>query len=286
MLSWSDDTRRPSRRMVLRAGSAGLATSLVGNAVCGPASVATADPRVADIVRAGTLRVGLGLGVLTQAIKNPVTGELRGAALEIARALAARIGVRLVTVEFPRPGATLEGLRTNAWDLAFNVVDPARKGQVDFSHDFWLSDLTYLVAPGSPVRNVADADQPGVRIAVPRGDGSDLYLSRMLKRAELVRTESHAAAVDLLRTGGADAKASPRYVLMTEAQGLPGSRVLDEGFADISYAAMVPKGQVARLAYINEFVEDAKASGAVKRIIDSLGLQGARVAPPEKSGLR
>ena len=246
----------------------------------------TQDPRIADLIRAGELRVGLGLGVLMQAVKNPTTGELHGAALEMARALAARIGVKLVTVEYPRPGAVIDGVRTNAWDLSFLVINPARMAEVDFSHPFLQSDYTYLVAPGSPIRGVADADRTGVRIAVPRGDGSDLYLSRTLKRAELVRTDSHAAAMDLLRTGGADAKASPRFVLVTESPEVPGSRVLDEGFADISFAAVVPKGRAARLAYVNQFVEDAKASSLVKRIIESLGLQGVKVAPAEKLGLR
>ena len=166
------------------------------------------------------------------------------------------------------------------------MVNPARMAEVEFSHPFLQSDYTYLVAPGSPVRSVADVDQAGIHIAVPRGDGSDLYLSRTLKRAVLVRTDSHAAAVGLLRTGGADAKASPRFVLVTESPEVPGSRVLDGGFADISFAAVVPKGQVTRLSYINEFVEDAKASGVVNRIIESLRLQGVKVAPAEKLGLR
>jgi polar amino acid transport system substrate-binding protein len=243
---------------------------------------ATQDPRVADLVRAGELRVGLGLGVLMQAVKNPTTGELRGAALEMARALAAQIGVPLVIVEYPRRRAVLDGLRSNAWDVSFLVIDPARMDEVDFSHPFLQSDYTYLVPPGSPIRSVADADQTGIRIAVPRGEGSDLYLSRTLNRADLVRTDSHAAAVDSLRTGGADAKAASRFVLMTERSAVPGSQVLDNGFADISFAAIVPKGQAAQLAYVNEFVEDAKASGLVERIIESLGLQGVKIAPAEK----
>jgi polar amino acid transport system substrate-binding protein len=243
---------------------------------------ATQDPRVADLVRSGELRVGLGLGVLMQAVKDPTTGELRGAALEIARALAARVGVRPVNIEYLRPGAVMEGLRTSAWDVSFLTVDPSRMEQVDFSHAILLSDFTYLVAPGSAIRSVADADQTGVRIAVPRGDVADLYLSRQLKRAELVRADSHPAAVDLLQSGGADAKASPRFTLVIEASALPGSRVLDDDFTDVSFAAVVPRGQAARLAYINEFVEDAKASGLVKRVIESLGLQGVKVAPAEK----
>ena len=178
--------------------------------------------------------------------------------------------------------ASVDGLRTNAWDVSFLGIDPDRIKQVDFSHPLFQSDMTYLVAPGSPIQSVADADQTGIRIAVPKGDQSDLYLSRTLIRAKLIRTDSHAAAVDLLRTRGADAKASPRYVLMAELPAVPGARVLDEGFADHPFAAIAPKGHAARLAYVNEFVEQAKASGLAKRIIDSLGLKGVvRVAPPK-----
>jgi polar amino acid transport system substrate-binding protein len=242
----------------------------------------TSDPRIADIQRAGELRVGIGLGVLMQAIKNPATGELRGAALELAKSLATRMGVKLVLVEYPRPGAVMEGLRTKAWDVAFLVFDPERASVVDFSNIFLQSDLTYLTGPGSKIRSSADADQAGVRIATPRGDGSDLFLTRMLKHAELIRTEGHAAAVDLVRNGGADGKASPRFVLATELPSVPGGKILEGGFNVISYAAIVPKGQAARLAYINEFVEDAKTSGLVARTIDSLGLQGVRVMAAEK----
>lgn len=127
------------------------------------------DPRVADLVRAGRLRVGLGLGASLSAIKDPATGEVRGPALDLARALAARIGIELQAVEYPRPGAVLEGVRTNAWDVGFLVIDPARAAEVDFSPPYMQSDFTYLVPAGSSIRNVADADQPGVRIAVPRG---------------------------------------------------------------------------------------------------------------------
>jgi len=266
----------------------GLAIALsIAMGIGGKAAFAQAsDPRMADLVSAGEMRVGLGLGVLMSAVKNPATGELRGAALELGRALARKIGVRLVTIEYPRPGAVLEGAQTNAWDVSFLVFDPERAAQVDFSHIILKSDYTYLVAPGAHVGSVADADQPGIRIAVPRGDGSDLYLTRTLRQAKLIRTESHAAAVELLRTGGADAKASPRFVLATEASSLPGSRLLESGFAEISYAAIVPKGRTARLAYVNEFVEESKTSGLVEGIIETLGLQGVTVAPVEKLSLR
>ncbi len=183
------------------------------------------DPRVADLVRTGRVRVGLGLGSLGSAIKDPVTGEVRGPALDLARALAARIGIELQSVEYPRPGAVMEGVRTNAWDVAFLGIDPARAAQVDFSPPYMQSDYTYLAPAGSSIRNVADADRPAVRIAVPRGDASDLTLSRILKQAELVRADSTAAADDLWRTGRADVRAGVRLNLLEASAPLPGSRV-------------------------------------------------------------
>jgi polar amino acid transport system substrate-binding protein len=102
----------------------------------------------------------------------------------------------------------------------------------------------------------------------------------MLQRAELVRTDGEAAAADLLRTGRAHARAAARLALLEEAAMLHGSRVLDDGFGAISFAALVPKGHPGRLAYVGEFVEEAKASGLVRRAIESAGLRGVEVAPP------
>ena len=239
------------------------------------------DPRVADIVQAGALRTGLGLGSLTTATRDTATGEVKGPALELGRALAARIGVPFVAVEYPRPGAVIDGLRGNAWDIAILIIDPVRAEQVDFSNPFMQTDLTYLVTSGSTIQTVADADQAGIRIAVARGDTSDLQLSRTLKRAELVRTDSIAAALELLRTGSVNAMALNRPSLIAQSAALPGLRVLSDGFADITSGIAVPKGHEDRLAYINAFIEEAKASGLINRMIERLALQGVRAAPPE-----
>lgn len=238
------------------------------------------DPRIADLVQAGALRVGVGLGSLTTAMKDPATGEVKGPALELGRALAARIGTPFVAVEFPRPGAVVDGLRTNPWDVTALIVDPARAELVNFSNPFLQSDLTYLVAAGSKLQSVADADQPGIRIGAARNDSSDLQLTRMLKRAELVRTDSIAAATEMLRTGGVDAIALNRPSLIAISTTVPGSRVLSDGFADFYSGMAVPKGHDDRLAYVNAFVEEAKASGLVNRMIEKLAMQGVRVAPP------
>jgi len=129
------------------------------------------------------------------------------------------------------------------------------------------------------IRNLTDADQTGIRIAVPRGDAVDLALSRLLKRATLVRVDNQAAGVALLRAGQVSAYAAPRPVLLELSAQLPGSHVIGEAFATIAFAAFVPKGHAGHLAYVSEFLEEAKASGAVQQFIERTGLRGFKVAP-------
>ena len=219
---------------MIRIALAAVSVAFIGGIAIGGSATAfaqqsqdhSADPRVADLVLSGTLRVGVGLGSLTTAMKDPATGELKGPVLELGRALAVRIGISFVAVEFPRPGAVVDGLQTNPWDVTALIVDPVRAQQIDFSNPFLQSDLTYLVAAGSTLQSVADADQSGIRIGAARNDTSDLQLTRMLKRAELVRTDSIAAATELLRNGGVNAIALNRPSLLAISATVPGSRTL------------------------------------------------------------
>jgi polar amino acid transport system substrate-binding protein len=263
------------------AATLGIGAGLAGGSI---SYAQTSDPRVSDLVQAGSIRVGLGLGSPALAIKDQATGEVRGVALDLARALAAKIGVELRPVYYLRPSLVLEEARTNAWDITFLVADPARALEVDFSPPYLQSDFTYLVPVSSSLQKVAEADRPGVRIAVPRGDGSDLRLSRLLKQAELVRADSISAAIGLVRTGDANAYGGPRFALLAEAARQPGVRVLDENFAIIYMAAAVPKGESGRLAYVSEFLEEAKASGVLKETIERGALRGVQIAPAAGKG--
>ena len=240
----------------------------------------TADPRVADLIRVGKLRAGIGVVAPHWAVKDPQTGELRGVAVDIARALARRIGIELVAVEYPSPPAVLGGLKDSAWDVGFLAIDPSRAAVVDFSPPYLQIDATYLVPDGSSIRNVADADQPGVRIAVTSKSVEEIVLSRSLKRAEVRSVDTISAGFDLLRAKNADLLAAPRPALLPRSSRLPGSRVLTDRFHAAFGAMAVPKGQTARLAYIAEFVEEAKASGLVQRAIEGANVRGVQVAPP------
>ena len=241
----------------------------------------TTDPRVADLVRVGKLRVAL---FVPQHTKDPVTGELRGnpVYMEIARALATRLGVEVQLLGYPTPPMVVECLKAGTCDVAFMGINPSRAAEVGFTPALVIFPFTYLVPAGSSIRSVADADQPGVRIAVVRDHESTLALSRMLKQAKLVYAETDDPTFELLRTGHADAMASTLHGLLRYSTRLPGSRVLEDRYGANLLAIAVPKHQAGRLAYISEFIEEAKASGLVQRAIDRAGFHWYRVAPPRE----
>ncbi len=240
---------------------------------------AQADPRVADLVRAGKIRVALHLA---QHTKDPVSGEVRGLGtgtvmVELAKELAARLGVKVQLVGYPSPPDIEECLKAHACDLGFGGV--SRAAVVGVTAPVLQVDFTYLVAAGSAIRRIADADRPGIRIAVVRDHLSTLALTPMLKHAEALVAEVPAAAFDLLHKGQADVFASTRPVLMAYTGKLPGSQVLEERFGQNRVAMLVAKDQPGRLAYVSEFVEQAKASGLVQQAIERVGERGLRVAP-------
>jgi len=237
------------------------------------------DARVADLVQAGKLRAGIGVVAPHRAIKDSKTGELRGVAVDVARALARRMGIELATIEYPSPPSVLDGLKTGAWDVGFLAIDPSRAAVVDFSPPYLQIDATYLVREGSSIRMAADADQPGIRIAVTRKSVEEIVLKRSLKQAQLQEVDTIPAGFELLRAGNADVLAAPRPALLQFSSRLPGSRVLEDRFHSAFGAIAVPKGQTGRLSYVDEFVEEAKASGLVQQAIERAGVRGVQVAP-------
>src|SRR5271166_2529850 len=243
-----------------------------------------ADPRVADLVQAGAIRVAL---FLPQYAKDASTGELRGigmghVAIELVRALATRLRIEMHVIENPTPPKAVECLKTKACDVAFLGIEPSRAAEVDFSPPVVAFDYTYLVPAGSPIHTVADADRRAARIAMVSNHASSLALIRTVKRAELVGAEMPDTAFDMLRAGHTDAFAAPREQLLDYSTKLPGSRVLEDSYGINLVGMAVPKGKAGRLAYISEFIEEAKASGLVQRIIESGGLRGFQVAVAPK----
>jgi polar amino acid transport system substrate-binding protein len=236
------------------------------------------DPRIADLAKAGKVRIGM---FPPQYTKDAKTGELKGPWAEVLRAIAARIGAEPVMIELPTPAKLVECLATGACDIGSLGFDPTRADQVGgFSPAFMRVDYTYLVPGPSAIRTHADVDRPGVRVAVVRNHASTLALGRIVRQAEQVSAETPDAAFELLRNARVDAWASVRPALLDYAAALPGSRVLADSYGANLPAIVVPKGQDARLVFISEFIEEAKASGLVQRAIERAGQPGYSVALP------
>lgn len=242
------------------------------------------DKRVGDIVQAGKIRVGLHL---PQFVKDPATGEIQGQGtgkviVAIAQALGTQVGVKLELVGHPSPPKLIECLQAQACDAGFLGFVPGRTGDVGFTPPYIMVPFTLMVPASSSVRSMADVDKPGVRIAAVRNHASTLALRRVVKQAEIVDVEIPDEAFELLRSGRADAWASPRPPLLEYAPKLAGARVLDGRYGENLQSMAVPKDQAGRLAYISEFLDAAKTSGLVKQAIERAGEHGMEVAPTQE----
>ncbi len=267
-----------------------LAVRLWASAICavsililiGCASSPSVSPAArTELAPTGKLRVGLILSNQVLVTKDPNTGELRGVTVALGKALAQRIGVAFEPVGYPNPAAMVKSFGANEWDIAFFAIDPARAKEVDFSPPYMEVDNTYLVTATSKVGAVERADQGGVTIAVPERSAPDLFLSRNLKSAKVMRVPGGAeAAIDALRSGKADAYAENAHMLSLYAERLPGSRVLEGRYTVIQHAVATPKGKNAAAEFVKHFVEQSKSDGTIREAIAQAGLRRANVAPP------
>ena len=232
-----------------------------------------------DLAPTGTLRVGINYGNPVLATKDPKSGQLSGVAVDLARELGRRTDLPVELVGFESAGKLVEGVQAAAWDVAFLAVDPGREQEISFTAPYIEIEGTYLVPPGSALGAIADVDRYDVRIAVSSKSAYDLFLSRNLKHAQLVRASSPEKAFELLVAGKVDVLGGVRQHLVANTGKLPGSRVLKGRFMAIQQALGFPKAREAGLSYLREFIEDVKASGFVARALDKAGVQGVLIAP-------
>jgi polar amino acid transport system substrate-binding protein len=231
-----------------------------------------------ELVPRGTLHAAINLGNPVLARKEG--GELRGVSVDLSRELAKRLAVPLQFVVYESAGAVVFEAAAQAWDIAFVAVDPARGREMLQTNPYVNIEGAYLVAANSPIRSNDQVDRAGVRIAVGKGSAYDLYLSRTLKQAQLAHAPTSPAVTDLFVAQKLDVAAGVRQQLEADAKRLPGLRVLDGRFMLIQQAMATPNGRDAGLAYLNEFVEEMKASGFVAQALARHSIDGVAVAPP------
>jgi polar amino acid transport system substrate-binding protein len=232
----------------------------------------------------GRLRAAINFGNPVLANRHPQTGKPQGVSVDLARELARRLGVEVEFVTFDAAGKVVDALARSAWDIAFLAIDPVRAAQIAFTAPYVVIEGTYLVREQSPRRSVADFDRPGVRIAVGRGAAYDLFLTRTLKEAELVRADTSPGAIELFLERGLDAAAGVRQPLLAFAAHQSGFRVIDGCFTAIEQALGLPKGRDAGLAFLAHFIEEMKSGGFVAAALDRNGVRDASVAPAAVRG--
>jgi polar amino acid transport system substrate-binding protein len=235
---------------------------------------------VAELVPTGRLRAAINFGNSVLAQPDPAGGAPRGVSAELARELARRLGVGIDYVTFDAAGKVFDALKAGLWDIAFLAIDPVRAAGIDFTAPYVVIEGTYLVPKDSTLRTVADVDRDGVRVAVAQGSAYDLYLTRTLKHAQLVRQPSGPEALEMFVRDRLEAAGGVRQPIVAFAQAHPDTRVIPGRFMAIEQAMGTVKGRAAGAAYLRNFIEEMKASGFVAQALKTSGKAGASVAPP------
>ena len=233
-----------------------------------------------DLAPTGKLRAAINFGNAVLAQKGPA-GEPKGITPDLATELAKRLGVPVEFVPYDAAGKVFEGAKADAWDIAFIAIEPARAAEIEFSAPYVIIEGTYMVPKDSALKEIADVDKPGIRIAVGRASAYDLYLTRTIKNATIVRaaTGGGRAMIELFVNDKLEVAAGVRQQLEAYAKDRTDVRIMAGRFQEIQQAMGMPKGRLAGAAYLRAFVEDVKANGFVADAIKRAG-QTASVAPP------
>ena len=263
------------RRLAVFAAAATLA------ACATPPMIRAASPTAsAELAPTGTLRAAINFGNPVLATKDPETGEPRGVSVDLARELAKRLGVPSALVTYTAAGKVVADARANAWDIAFVAIDPARAVDMDYTAPYVLIEGAYAVPRGSVIRTNAEVDRAGNRVVVAAGSAYDLFLSRELKQAQIVRTATSQAPVATMMVEHYEVAAGVKQQLEADAKRIPDVRLLDGRFMVIRQAMATPTGRAEGARYLAEFVEEMKASEFVADALRRSGVDGAAVAPP------
>jgi polar amino acid transport system substrate-binding protein len=232
-----------------------------------------------ELAPTGKLRVGINYGNFLLVNKDPASGEYRGIAVDLGRELGRRLNVPVDLVPFETAGKLADAAKAGAWDVAFLGNEPQRAGEIAFSPAYLEIEAGYLVPAGSPIRTIADVDRKGIRIAVAVNSAYDLYLSRSLKHAALVRVQGIQGSYDIFVKDKLEVLSGLKPRLVTDAATLPGSRVLEGRFTAVQQSVGTPQGRPAGAKYLGEFAQDVKASGLVAQAIARHAVRGVSVAP-------
>jgi polar amino acid transport system substrate-binding protein len=232
-------------------------------------------PEVRQVLApSGKLRIGVYAGSPFSMVRDPVSGEMKGIAVELGKSLARRLDVPYEQIEFRRPAEIYEALKIGHIDVTIANATPARADEFAWSPPLMLIELGFLVPSGSRVVTPADVDRPGVRVGVTQGGTMNGALARELKNAALVPAATLKDGIEMLSEHKIDVYATNKANLFEMSDALPGSRVLEGRWGLEHLALAIPKGRDAGFAYVRAFAENAKTEGLVADAAARVGLRG------------
>jgi polar amino acid transport system substrate-binding protein len=229
----------------------------------------------------GHLRVGVYAGSPTSQVTDPETKQNHGVTYDLGKEFAARLGVPVEYIAFPRVADVIDAIKDGKVDFTVTNATPVRAKDINFSPVLLMVELGYLVPANSPITRPEQLDAPGIRIGVSKGGTSERVLGDKFRNAKIISTESVPDAINSLRTGVFDVYATNKSILFQMAQSLPGARVLDGNWGAEHMAIAVPKGREASQPLLDSFVREVQSSGQLLEIETAAGLKGAVSATKE-----
>jgi polar amino acid transport system substrate-binding protein len=259
-----------------------LSAAMIFLVVATSAIAQTTSPIPPDVVKdlapTGTLRAAINAGNAVLVQRN--ASEVTGVTVDLAHELAQRLGIPVTLKVYDAAGRVTDAVKADEWDICFLAIEPVRAAVIGFTAPYVIIEGTYAVPRDSPLKTVADVDHDGIRIAVARGSAYDLYLTRTLQHATLVRYPSPPLSLEGFIADKIDAAAGVREALDMFAKTNPAVRVMSGHFQDIREAMGVPLGRDAAQQYLRGFVEQMKASGFIAKSLAKAGQADGLVAPP------
>ncbi|HJU30969.1 MAG TPA: transporter substrate-binding domain-containing protein [Hyphomicrobiaceae bacterium] len=233
-----------------------------------------------ELAPTGVLRAGINLSNFLLVTGKSPSGDPEGVAPDMAREIANRLGVAIKYVPFKTPGELADMAGTDTWDIGLIGAEPQRAEKIAFTAAYCEIEATYLVPAGSPLKSIADVDKAGVRISVTGRSAYGLWLDRNIKHAQLMKTDTLDSSYEKFVADKLEALAGLRPRLLTDVKKLPGARILDGKFSAVQQAVGTSPKNTAGAAFLRQFVEEAKSSGLVARLIERHKVIGLSVAPP------
>lgn len=238
------------------------------------------DKVKAELAPTGVLRAGINLSNFLLVTGRSANGDPEGVSPDMARAIADRLGVPVKYVPFKTPGELADQAGNNVWDIGNIGAEPQRAAVISFTAAYCEIEATYMVPAGSPIKAIADVDKKGVRIAVSARSAYGLWLENNIKNATLVPVAGLDAAFNKFVDDKLDVLAGLRPGLLKDIEKLPSATILDGKFSAVQQAVGTPRANTTGAKFLSDFVEEAKRSGLVARLIEKHKVKGLSVAPP------